>query len=142
MAVRLSALRAGRPLHPKKIPGTHFCYRLSRSHGHSAAGRIRSTEKSNDLIGNRTCNLTTSSIVPQPTTLLGAPLCPCIKKTISIPLLIARNTRTCTPFRKPHFLVFYSLHCTSLKSMAHSFLIVSGTFPWRYSPNLGLGLPP
>jgi hypothetical protein len=29
----------------RKIPGTHFCYRLSRSHGHSAAGRIRSFEK-------------------------------------------------------------------------------------------------
>jgi hypothetical protein len=25
MAVRLSALRAGRPLHPGNIPGTHFC---------------------------------------------------------------------------------------------------------------------
>jgi hypothetical protein len=25
MAVRLSALRAGRPLPPRKIPGTHFC---------------------------------------------------------------------------------------------------------------------
>jgi hypothetical protein len=24
-----------------KIPGTHFCYRLSRPQGHSAAGRIR-----------------------------------------------------------------------------------------------------
>jgi hypothetical protein len=31
-----------RPLFtPKKIPGTHFCYRLSRPQGHSAAGRIR-----------------------------------------------------------------------------------------------------
>jgi hypothetical protein len=45
MAVRLSALRAGRPLPPKKIPGTHFCQRLSRPQGHSAAERIRSTEK-------------------------------------------------------------------------------------------------
>jgi hypothetical protein len=41
MALRLSALSAGRALHPRKIPGTHFCYRLS----HSAAGRIRSIEK-------------------------------------------------------------------------------------------------
>jgi hypothetical protein len=37
--------------------------------GHSAAGRIRSTEKSNDLIGNRTRDLPACSIVPQPTTL-------------------------------------------------------------------------
>jgi hypothetical protein len=28
MAVRLSALRAGRPFPPRKISGTHFCYRL------------------------------------------------------------------------------------------------------------------
>jgi hypothetical protein len=33
------------------------------------AGRIRSIEKSNDLIGNRTCDLPTCSIVPQQTTL-------------------------------------------------------------------------
>jgi hypothetical protein len=28
------------PLNPKKIPGTHFCWRLSRPQGHSAAGWI------------------------------------------------------------------------------------------------------
>jgi hypothetical protein len=33
MAVRLPALRAGRPLLPKEIPGTHFCQRLSRTQG-------------------------------------------------------------------------------------------------------------
>jgi hypothetical protein len=37
--------------------------------GHSAAGKIRSIEKSNDLIGNRTRDLPACSIVPQPTTL-------------------------------------------------------------------------
>jgi hypothetical protein len=42
------------PFTPRKIPVTHFCYRLSRPQGHSAAGRIRSIEKSNDLIRNRT----------------------------------------------------------------------------------------
>jgi hypothetical protein len=57
MAVRLSVLRAGCPLPPRKIPGTHFCQRLSRPKGHSATGRIRSIEKSSDLIGNRTRNL-------------------------------------------------------------------------------------
>jgi hypothetical protein len=40
------------PFTHRKIPGTHFCYRLSQSKGHSAAGRIRSIEKSNDLIRN------------------------------------------------------------------------------------------
>jgi hypothetical protein len=69
MAVRLSALRAGRSLPPRKFPGTHFCYRLSRPHGHSAAGRIRSIEKCNDLIGIRKRDLPARSIVPQPTTL-------------------------------------------------------------------------
>jgi hypothetical protein len=39
------------PCIPRKIPGTHFCLRLSRPQGHSAAGRIRSIVKSNDLIG-------------------------------------------------------------------------------------------
>jgi hypothetical protein len=36
--------------------------------GHSAAGSIRSIEKSNDLIGNRTRDLPACSIVPQPST--------------------------------------------------------------------------
>jgi hypothetical protein len=27
-----------RPLPPRKIPGTHFCQRLSRPQGHNAAG--------------------------------------------------------------------------------------------------------
>jgi hypothetical protein len=53
---------------PKDIPGTHFCYRLSRPQGHSAAGRIRSLEKS-----NRTLDLPAYSIVSQPTTLSRAP---------------------------------------------------------------------
>jgi hypothetical protein len=39
------------PFTPRKIPGTNFYQRLSRPQGHSAAGRIRSIEKSND-IGN------------------------------------------------------------------------------------------
>jgi hypothetical protein len=49
MAVRLSALRADRPLLPRIIPGTHFCQRLSRPQGHRAVGRIKSIEKSKDL---------------------------------------------------------------------------------------------
>jgi hypothetical protein len=47
--------------------------RLSQPQGHSAAGRIRSIEKYNDLTGNRTCYLPTCSTVPQPTT----PTLPC-----------------------------------------------------------------
>jgi hypothetical protein len=41
MAVRLSALRAGSALPPRRIPGTHFCNRLSQLQGHSAAGKVR-----------------------------------------------------------------------------------------------------
>jgi hypothetical protein len=56
------------PFTPRKASGTHFCYRLSWPQGHSAAGRIRSIEKSNDLIGIRTRDLPACSTVPQPTT--------------------------------------------------------------------------
>ena len=48
------------------IPGTHFCWRLSRSHGHSAAGRIMSMKNSNETITNRTRDLPACSPVPQP----------------------------------------------------------------------------
>jgi hypothetical protein len=37
------------------------------------AGRIRSIEKPNDIIWNRTCDLLACSIVPQPTMLPRAP---------------------------------------------------------------------
>jgi hypothetical protein len=63
------SLTRRQPFIPRKIPDTHFCYRLSRPQGHSAAERIRSIEKSNDLIGNRTRDLLVCGTVPQPTTL-------------------------------------------------------------------------
>jgi hypothetical protein len=68
MAVRLSALYAGRSLPPGKIPDTRLCQRLSLPQGHNTAGRIRSIEKSSDLIGNRIRYLHACYIVPQPTT--------------------------------------------------------------------------
>jgi hypothetical protein len=45
MAVRLSALRAGRSLPPRKVPGTHFCcqflfHQLLHTHLSSGAGTI------------------------------------------------------------------------------------------------------
>jgi hypothetical protein len=57
------------PFTPRNITGTHFCWRLSLAHSHSAIRKIKSIEKSNDLIGNWTHKLSASSIVPQPTTL-------------------------------------------------------------------------
>jgi hypothetical protein len=46
-----------------KIPGTHFCQRLTRPQGHSAAGMIRSIEKCNYLIGNWTRDLPACSVM-------------------------------------------------------------------------------
>jgi hypothetical protein len=42
---------------------------MSRLQGHSAAGRIRSIKKFNDLVGNRTHDFPACSIVSQPTAL-------------------------------------------------------------------------
>jgi hypothetical protein len=71
----LPALRAVLPL-PSLPPGRFLVLisvkRLIRLQAHSAAGRIRSIEKSNDLIGDRTRYLLTCSIVPHPTTLSRA----------------------------------------------------------------------
>ena len=69
--VRLSAPRTGRLYPPGNIPGNHFCSRLSRSQGHSAAGRFVSKKNSNDTLGNRTC------AVPNPA---APPLAPCARK--------------------------------------------------------------
>jgi hypothetical protein len=57
------------PFTPGKIPGTNFSQRQSRTKGHSAVGRIGSIENHNDFFGNRTRDLPSCSIMPQPTTL-------------------------------------------------------------------------
>ena len=81
--VRLSALRTGRLYFPGNIPGSHFCQRLSRPQGHSAARRIMSMKNS---IGDRTRDLPTCSAVPQPTAPPRAPHLPFV--TILIVLII------------------------------------------------------
>jgi hypothetical protein len=53
-------------LPPGNIPGTHFCWRLSRPQGHSATRRIMSMKKSSDTIGNWTRDLPVCSAVSQP----------------------------------------------------------------------------
>jgi hypothetical protein len=66
----LSALRTGRLYTPPSqgnITGTHFCYRLSQTQDHCAAGRIMSMKNYNDTIGNQTRDLPACSAVPQPT---------------------------------------------------------------------------
>jgi hypothetical protein len=54
-------------LPPGRIPGTHFCYRLSRPQGQNATGRSNSLKNSSDSIGNRTGDLPVCSAVSQPT---------------------------------------------------------------------------
>ena len=57
-----------RPLPPPgNIPGTHFCFMLSRSQDHSAAWRMMSMENSNNTIVNWTLYLPVCGAVPQPT---------------------------------------------------------------------------
>jgi hypothetical protein len=69
MAVQ-SALRTGWPLFiPQEVSCYSFLLEAESTPGHSAAGKIRSIEKSNNLIGNRTCDFSACIIVPQPTTL-------------------------------------------------------------------------
>jgi hypothetical protein len=64
-----------RPLFtPQEDPWYSFLLEAESTPGHSAAGRIRSTEKANDLTGNRTRDLPVCSIVPQLSTLPRAPL--------------------------------------------------------------------
>jgi hypothetical protein len=54
-----------RPFFPLgNIPGTHFCYRLSRPQCHSATGRILSMKNSNDTIWNRTSDFPIRSAAP------------------------------------------------------------------------------
>jgi hypothetical protein len=53
----LSAIRTGQLLPPGRFLVLICVQRLRRSQGHSAAGMIRLAEKSNDLMGNQTCDL-------------------------------------------------------------------------------------
>jgi len=64
--IRLSALRTGRLYLPGNIPGTHYCYRLSRPQGHSETGRLMWIKNFNDTIWNRTRDLLACSTAPQP----------------------------------------------------------------------------
>jgi hypothetical protein len=73
MVVKLSALCAGCSLLPGRFLVLNSVRGPNQPQGHSAAGRIRSIEKSNDLNGNRTRDLPPCSIVPQPTMLSRTP---------------------------------------------------------------------
>ena len=64
----------GRLYLPGNIPGTHFCYRMSRPQGHRATEKIKSITNSNDTIGNRTRDLPACSAVPQTNCTTDCPL--------------------------------------------------------------------
>jgi hypothetical protein len=57
------------PYSPRNIPGTNSFWRLSQLRGHNATRTIISIEKSDDLIGNRTCDIPSCSEISQPLTL-------------------------------------------------------------------------
>jgi hypothetical protein len=94
------------------------------------AGRIRSIEKSNDLVRNRTHDLLASSIVPQPTTLPCAPLIwvpipysfsilfiylPCGHSSFFLPLLNVKiDTIETTSFTPPSVIKLYLYVCIRL----------------------------
>jgi hypothetical protein len=61
--VEVVSLTRQPPFTPRNIPGTQFCYRLSRSEVRSEVGRIKSVHKSNDLIWNRSHNLSACRIL-------------------------------------------------------------------------------
>jgi len=64
---KLSGPRMGH-LHPAgNIPGTHFCIRLNRQQGLSAARRAMSMKNTNGIVGNRTRKLPVYNAAPQPT---------------------------------------------------------------------------
>ena len=73
MVVKLLSLTHRPPLHPGNAPGTHFCYRLSRSQGHSAIGRIISMKNCNDTSWDRTRDLPICSTAPLTTVHCACP---------------------------------------------------------------------
>jgi hypothetical protein len=72
--VRFSNLSSGRLFSQGDIPGTHFCWRLSRLEGHGVAGRIKTMKNSSITIGNRAHDLRDLGTVPQPTAPPHTPL--------------------------------------------------------------------
>jgi len=64
---RFSTLRTGRLYPEGDISGTHFCERLSRSQGHSAAGRFMSIKILDDPIRIQTLELPACKPLAQPT---------------------------------------------------------------------------
>jgi hypothetical protein len=73
MEVRLSALRAGSPLPPGRVRALISVRDWVEPKAIVRLEELRQFKKSNELIGNRICDLPACSIVPLPTTLPRAP---------------------------------------------------------------------
>ena len=94
MVVTLSALRTVRFLTPGNIPGTHFCYRLSRPKGHSTIGRVFIHSLVFSLRGragrNQSRHVTGMALAP---CILGKFLgvvCDCFPPPLDVPTFAAR----------------------------------------------------
>jgi hypothetical protein len=89
MAVRLSALLTCRPQFPLVRLLIFICQRPTRPQVLTAVGNIKSTEKFNYLIWNRTHYLPACSTVSQQSTLPRAPLILRTKIILCFPLVMA-----------------------------------------------------
>ena len=64
-SLHMKVVKGCQPL--RNIPGTHFCLNLSRSQGHSVAGKVMSVKNSIGTIGTGTRDLPACRVVPQST---------------------------------------------------------------------------
>jgi hypothetical protein len=85
-----------------KIPGTHFCLRLSRPQSNGATGRIKSMKNFYYLIGNRTRDLPAWSTGAEPTSL------PCFPNSSTT------WKKTETNERKAFFFIYMWLFCVQV----------------------------
>jgi hypothetical protein len=118
------------PFTPRKIPGTHFCWRLSRTQGHSVAGRIRSTEKS--YITKTSCDM----LVPVYQTTWS-------RKTV---ILILTAVRTQSLIKLSDYVLGLKQGIGLIPGMVrfslpHSVQTKSGTHPASYARGAGGSFP-
>jgi hypothetical protein len=143
MAVRLSAICAGRALLPRNffsVPDTHFCQRLSKPQGLMRLEGLVKLKKFNSLLGTRTRDLPTCSLVPQQITL---PLAPSkywvwyIYVSLSGSIISVRKTSSWQVKGEPLPLCTYGrrrVHlespCTLIQIQSRAYLIYDKCWKW------------
>jgi hypothetical protein len=117
MAVRLSASLASRALPPETSSGTHFCYRLWKSLGRDAGGRVRDTEKMQ--LSHRVYEYTGIYSFKHPRSIntslyyiLKTNCSEILTRTLGLPL---RHYRALIPLQYSSATITISLHFTSLR---------------------------